>query len=196
MATSQSISDSGTVEYREIPSLPGFRVGSDGSIWSCWKLEGQGNRLGWKAVMSHTAWRKLKPTPNRFGYLRVRFSIQNKSRQPYIHLLVLEAFAGPRPLGMVACHNDGDRTNNVPSNLRWDTHEANQQDKRTHGTLACGSKVGTSRLTEAQVREIIEQLQNRVGFRELGRRYKVGHFSISAIAHGKTWKHITRATHV
>lgn len=26
----------GGVEYRDIPEFPGYRVGSDGSVWSAW----------------------------------------------------------------------------------------------------------------------------------------------------------------
>lgn len=26
-----------TVEYRDIEGFPGYRIGSDGTVWSCWK---------------------------------------------------------------------------------------------------------------------------------------------------------------
>lgn len=51
-----------------------------------------------------------------------------------VHTLVLEAFIGPRPDGAVACHNDGDHTNNRVDNLRWDTYSANNVDLVVHGT--------------------------------------------------------------
>jgi hypothetical protein len=25
------------VEYRDVPGFPGYRVGTDGSVWSCWE---------------------------------------------------------------------------------------------------------------------------------------------------------------
>ncbi len=50
-----------------------------------------------------------------------------------VHELVLTAFVGPRPEGLVGCHNDGDSRNNAPSNLRWDTHSANNYDRVAHG---------------------------------------------------------------
>lgn len=50
------------------------------------------------------------------------------------HLLVLEAFVGPRPgPGYDGCHDDGTRDNNHISNLRWDTKSANAQDRIKHG---------------------------------------------------------------
>jgi len=55
-------------------------------------------------------------------------------KHAYVHVLVLEAFVGPRPPDAQACHNDGDPTNNVPANLRWDTRAANTLDSVRHGT--------------------------------------------------------------
>lgn len=51
-----------------------------------------------------------------------------------VHQLILETFVGPRPDGMVACHNDGDHLNNDISNLRWDTPSSNMLDMVQHGT--------------------------------------------------------------
>lgn len=55
-------------------------------------------------------------------------------RTRLVHHLVLEAFIGPRPDGMEACHGDGDARNNAVSNLRWGTHQSNEADKLAHGT--------------------------------------------------------------
>ena len=44
-----------------------------------------------------------------------------------IHLLVLEAFDGPRPEGMLGMHLDDDTHNNTMDNLAWGTHEENAQ---------------------------------------------------------------------
>lgn len=53
--------------------------------------------------------------------------------QRSVHRLVLEAFVGPCPEGMEGCHWDDDNDNNHLSNLRWDTHQANEQDKVRNG---------------------------------------------------------------
>lgn len=50
-----------------------------------------------------------------------------------VHHLVLEAFVGPCPTGMVACHYDDDSTNNRLDNLRWDTISANNYDQVRNG---------------------------------------------------------------
>jgi hypothetical protein len=75
------------------------------------------------------AGRILRPADNGHGYLFV--NIAHKS--PRVHCLVLETFVGPRPDGMEACHNDGDRRNNRLTNLRWDTSRSNSLDIVRHG---------------------------------------------------------------
>jgi hypothetical protein len=50
-----------------------------------------------------------------------------------VHRLVLEAFVGPCPEGMEACHFDDDSSNNRLDNLRWDTSLANKVDMARNG---------------------------------------------------------------
>ena len=50
-----------------------------------------------------------------------------------VHQLVLEAFVGPRPDGLVACHRDDDPDNNHVSNLRWGTYSDNTYDQIRNG---------------------------------------------------------------
>lgn len=56
-----------------------------------------------------------------------------------VHQLVLEAFIGPRPAGMMACHNDGNPANNRVENLRWDTQSSNIFDAIGQGTHTMSS---------------------------------------------------------
>ena len=86
-------------------------------------------------------YRRLKPylggsnnTKGQKGKYQV-VSLHNEEgrTQRYVHQLVLEAFQGPRPFAHYhACHNDGDRANNVNWNLRWDTPKANRADAKKH----------------------------------------------------------------
>jgi hypothetical protein len=68
------------------------------------------------------------------GYQTVPLTdAEGHPRRRYVHRLVLEAFTGPCPQGMEACHNDGDPGNNAIGNLRWDTHASNIADVIAHG---------------------------------------------------------------
>lgn len=74
----------------------------------------------------------LKPQITPHGYRRITFGYRRG--QQYVQSLVLTAFVGPRPAGLEACHNDGDPSNNMLSNLRWDTRISNMLDQVRHGT--------------------------------------------------------------
>lgn len=86
--------------------------------------------------------RLLKPgVSQRDGYLRTTLVNQDgKHLCVRVHVLVLESFVGPRPDGMAACHNNGDPSDNRPTNLRWDTVGENNADLVRHGTHWNASK--------------------------------------------------------
>jgi hypothetical protein len=65
--------------------------------------------------------------------------------QRRVHHLVLEAFIGPRPDGLIGCHNDGNCQNNKVANLRWGTYSSNARDQIKHGTHSESSKVNCLR---------------------------------------------------
>ena len=112
--------------YRDIPGYPGYRVGSDGTVWSC-RIKGRTGKLS-------SRWKRLQPYPVRGGYLLVRLYSQEGQRKEFlVHTLVLTAFVGPCPVDSECCHQDGDPGNNRLENLRWDTHSANCLDKRRQG---------------------------------------------------------------
>lgn len=77
---------------------------------------------------------ELAPGVRKDGRLSVVLNREGRRRTRLIHQLVLEAFVGPRPNGMEGCHNDGICTNNVWTNLRWDTRAGNAADTKRHGT--------------------------------------------------------------
>ena len=113
------------IEYRPIPGFPGYRVGNDGSVWTC-RRKG-GNDRG--ADRMTEVWRPMKLHLHA-GYLRVNLIRDGKNHSRAVQCLVLEAFVGPCPEGMEACHYpDPTRTNNRLENLRWDTHSENMRDK-------------------------------------------------------------------
>jgi hypothetical protein len=88
-------------------------------------------------VMGAVTGRMLKPRPLPRGYLRVSLS---RNRDEYVHTMVLETFAGPRPAGHQASHLDGNPANNWILNLKWETPTENNSWKRFHGTAAIGER--------------------------------------------------------
>jgi hypothetical protein len=170
-----------TVQYRQIPLTTRrrfYRVGDDGSIWS-------------RGKMPEDPWIRMRLQLSTQGRLQV--AIRRKTRQ--VHRLVLEAFVGPCPPGMEACH-DPDRNphNNRLSNLRWDTRIANRSDARKHGTLPVGEKCRLSKLTEKIVVSIREKYATGLYSQyDLAREFRVRQGNIFYIVSGKTWKHLLPA---
>ena len=101
--------------YGQVRSLPRRTLGKDGAV-------------------RPFPGKILKPRIQRSGHHKVVLYRGNgKSQARYVHQLVLEAFVGPRPQGMVTCHNDGIPDNNFVGNLRWDSQSSNTVDRVKHG---------------------------------------------------------------
>lgn len=78
--------------------------------------------------------RILRPHLEKGGRLVVNLPRDGNGRTiRYMHHLILEAFVGPRPTGMEACHENDIKTDNRLENLRWDTRSANMFDRVRNG---------------------------------------------------------------
>lgn len=77
--------------------------------------------------------RILRPAPNYGGYLGVALCAYGKQVTRHIHVLMMEAFVGPRPEGMDICHKDDDPTGNRLDNLRYGTRAENIHDMIRNG---------------------------------------------------------------
>lgn len=82
----------------------------------------------------------MKARLNAQGYPVISLSRLNVSRVLSIHVLVCEAWHGPRPEGMVARHLDDVKTNLSPSNLSWGTLTQNSRDAIRNGRNVNASK--------------------------------------------------------
>lgn len=76
---------------------------------------------------------KILKTSVSHGYQVVGLWRRNRQKLSRVHRLMLEAFVGPCPDGMEACHGNGDRSDNRLDNLRWDTSGSNKYDIVKHG---------------------------------------------------------------
>jgi hypothetical protein len=165
--------------WKPIPSIPGYFANIKGQI------RGLRNR-------------PLPTSHNKQGYLRVGLQIDGRLKSRPVHRLVCEAFHGPPPSPRHhAAHNDGSKTNNVPSNLRWATAAENCADQIIHGTRLVGEASPRARLTEEAVREIRGVYARAHGVRvkpgtrkALAERYGVSIALIKDVARGKSWKHV------
>jgi hypothetical protein len=177
------------VQYRDVPGFPGYRVGSDGSVWSS-RRQGPARRIG--------PWRRVKATSRKDGRRYYRVFLRpvpgGKLLCRYLHRLVLEVFVGPCPPGMECCHGDGNTANNALSNLRWGTRKDNADDKARHGTHLFGSACPWAKLDETKV-SIIHNLLSMRCFRtkQIARVFDVSSRIVRDISRGEKWRHVDPA---
>lgn len=137
-----------------------------------------------------TRWLKgkmLSSCQHNYGYREYKLSKGAIKRARFAHILVLEAFVCPRPIGMQGCHNDGNPLNNCLDNLRWDTPKNNQADRVKHGTRQVGEDWCRSILTEGQV---IHIRNSELSCKHLGEMYGVHMSTIHLVRKRKNWKHV------
>lgn len=184
-------SEQSTVQYRDVPGFPGYRVGDDGSVWSATERRSLGIGLGTCCVIGNN-WHRMKPSADARGRLRVtlRDREKNKSHKKFVHLLVLQAFVGERPAGMEGCHTDDNKANNSLGNLRWDTKESNTADCLRNGLQVCGEENNTTKITAAIVLRIRSEHASGHSYPVLSKRYGLVKSQIGNIVKRLHWKHV------
>ena len=175
-----------------IEGFPSYRVSSDGRVFSTQKWN-DGN------------FRELKQEIVQ-GYRYVTLTTSGGTKKKIsVHRLVAKAFLSePENPSWEVRHLDGTRFNNDVSNLAWGSHTQNAQDAIEHGAFMHGSNHYNTNLTESQVLEIkrlIKENRRNKGeqgkaykhlltHEEIGKKFNVTRECISAIANGRTWKHV------
>lgn len=169
-----------TEEWRPVVGFEGYDVSDQGRVRS-WRTNA--GKLGLTC-------RLLRPSGQR--YLHVALARNGRMEHPNIHVLVLEAFVGPRPQGSWACHGPNGAMDNSVSNLYWATPSRNLgEDKYRDGTMPLGGQHGSvSPLTEAQVLEIRHEYASGARQTALAGQFVVSQVAISGIVRRKTWRHI------
>ncbi len=168
------------VEYKPIPGFPGYRVGDDGSVWSCRNRQGQVTE----------SWHLLKPMPTHDGYLRVTLSVDGKTKRFRVNHLVLVVFVGPPQPGMQAAHDNNIRSDNRLSNLSWKTPGQNNDDKKRHGTDQIGERHPNHKVTENDVLEIRQRIASGESQKSIASDFDLTRANVGTIAKRKTWKHV------
>lgn len=170
-----------SVRYQPIKDFPGYRVGDDGSVWSC--LVNPGAQR--KSYIG-TEWKIRIPTPTT-GHGQLYLYGPNGRKRFKVYHLVLTAFSGPRPKGAFGLHKNGNPCDNRIENLYWGTPKQNGSDAVRLGESLPGEKHPNAKLTDADARMILDSPLTGAA---LGRKLGVNKETIYHIRNGRAWKHI------
>jgi hypothetical protein len=185
MAQQELLNFEAEERWLSIGGWPGYDVSDWGRVRS-WLTE--------KVKAFHGGWtfgarpRLLRPIARKSGH-QVVYLFRNKKerRCAQVHVLVLEAFVGPCPAGMEACHfPDADPSNNRLPNLRWDTPRENMIDRLRHGTALC------LKLKERDIPPIWSRLVAGERSAVIANDYGVTRATIERIKYRTAWVHITQ----
>lgn len=166
-----------TEEWRVVVGWDDYEVSSLGRVRS-WK----NNRHGRSAQP-----RILNPALHPLGYARVGLSMGHAKRITKVHVLVAEAFYGSRPDGLEVRHLNGDPWDNRLENLRYGTPKENAKDQDLHGTRTRGTRQGSNKLSEDDVRELRRLRNEGWPMSLLAKHFGICIANVHAIVHGRTW---------
>ena len=154
-------------QWKQIDGFPGYEVSSHGNVRS-W-LSGSSEPLVLKTRLSN-------------GYPHLNLSFDGHKKTVSVHRLVARAFHGDPPTsGHQVAHNDGNRTNNHATNLRWATPKENTQDKLAHGTAAIGT-CQMARLSDSDIEEIKTLHRNhRMTKADIARKFGITRHAVYAL---------------
>lgn len=169
------------IQWRPIEGFPGYRVGSDGSVWSQ-----KNGRWGFR-----DSWRRLSTHTTKSGHKRLVLSRRDPPAVEgfFVHHLVLVAFRGPAPEGQECCHRNGRAGDNRLENLRWGTRKSNVADSKRHGTFHFTRRA----LTDEQVL-LARELHRLAGRTEkqLARQFGVSTGTIRTALQGtRSYRHLS-----
>jgi HNH endonuclease len=111
---------------------------------------------------------------NKEGYCKYNLSKAGKKANALAHWLVAAAFIGPRPVDLCINHKDGNKRNNVVTNLEYVTRGENNRHAFRIG-------LNPTKLTKEEVAAIRE---SREGCKRLARRFGVHHQTIRRVVKG------------
>lgn len=140
--------------------------------------------------------RVLKPNIDKYGYQYIILCKNGITKTFKIHKLMCEVFYGPPNNDQDQVrHLDGNKLNNILSNLLWGNAQNNADDRDSHGTTVKGELNWKAKFTNVEVkqmREYINKLRDQYNGRvpkgtlqKLAKKYNAPRNTISCIVQGR-----------
>ncbi len=169
-------------EWRDIPGFSNYQASSTGRIRMFYRRR---QRLSEPQIVS------LYIPKNDRRYITVHVLKDSGTRRTTpVHRLVALAFL-PNPGNLPTVnHIDGVKKNNCVENLEWASYAWNMKHSFVTGLRECpvkGENQPLGKLSEADVKQIIEERSNGASQCVLAKKYGVNQSTIHRIVSGKYW---------
>lgn len=177
--------------FKEIPSFPDYLISNFGRVKTKSRPLRYIHAVTGQEHFRNTEARFLKVQyNNRTGYKFHQLYRGKKAYQRNIHSLVAEVFLPDDPTKPVINHKDGNKHNNVSTNLERCTNSYNHEHATRTGLKAKGEQIGNAKLNN-KMAHAIKYFYNK-GFSHvaLAEAFQVSRPTISLICEGKLWKHV------
>lgn len=132
--------------------------------------------------------RELTPLVRRDGYYYFTLAMSERRNQSLHRIVMLTWVDNPENKPQVN-HKDGNKLNNIVSNLEWCTVQENRIHAVATGLITNTTKGRRphSKLDETQVKTIRKCLSDGMGCNDLAGYFRVSPSLVSAIKRGKAW---------
>lgn len=169
--------------WSPIPSCPGYEASDLGRIRSwCWTINKNRRHLADEPrIKAHHI--------NGNGYCIVGLGHRKSAR---VHVLIAEAFIGPKPHGMDVNHKDGNKQNNRADNLEYVTRSENLRHAFRLGlatspfTGVKGDAHRNTKIKEADVAELRKAFASGTPRRLLASQYGISYYTVWDITTGRS----------
>jgi hypothetical protein len=171
-------------EWRDVIGAAGYRVSNSGCVISFWhrtKPFPGATFDKWRWAINLDAPPRVMSAKCRDGYSVVSMRRHGKFKMEFVHLLVLEAFIGPRPEGLQGRHLNDDKSNNRLSNLAWGTPSQNMRERHVN------AKKPIYKLSPDGAATVRERLLAGESQSSVARSLGVHQSLVSRINSGKRW---------
>lgn len=124
---------------------------------------------------------------DRYGYARAHLCHPSKAETAQMHVLVCEAFHGPRPSADAeVCHANDIRDDNRAENLSWGTRQSNAAEMAERHRIK-GEKHPRAKLTAFQVFMLREMPGYRGIYRDITASFGISRSVLNNIRSGNNW---------
>lgn len=138
--------------------------------------------------------KKLKPTPIKSGYLRVKiYYLDGTCLDSYVHRLVAKAFIPSVEGKDEVNHIDANKENNHVSNLEWVSHAENMKHAQDNKLITYGFETANSHYTEEQIHKVFQLMQEGWRYKDIAQETGVGYQHIINLRSGARHKDIANA---